>query len=234
MNTIKFLADLNKFGICLGLERIEQILQDLGNPEQKVPIIHIAGTNGKGSVCAFLSKILIDAGYRVGCYTSPHLVDWRERITINGDWIKVEQFEAALAKVNQVILPDAMPTQFEVVTAAAWWYFAQQQVDIAVIETGLGGRLDATNVVERPLVSVITSISMDHWQRLGNSLTAIASEKAGPAISYGLGQGATIVAAIWGIFIWKEFKDAPKSIFTLLYIMLACYALGLAFIILAR
>jgi dihydrofolate synthase / folylpolyglutamate synthase len=175
----RFLTDFDKFGICLGLERINQLLLDLGDPQMNVPIIHVAGTNGKGSVCAFLSHILIKAGYRVGRYTSPHLIDWRERITVDNVWIGIEDFKIALSKVNEVILSDSMPTQFEVVTAAAWWYFSQQQVDIAVIETGLGGRLDATNVVERPLVSVITSIGMDHWQRLGNSLGAIAGEKAG-------------------------------------------------------
>jgi dihydrofolate synthase / folylpolyglutamate synthase len=175
----KFLDRFGKFGIHLGLERIQQLLADLGNPHTRVPIIHVAGTNGKGSVCAYLSSILQAAGYQVGRYISPHLVDWRERICINSQWISDENLMAALLQVNQAIIPEQMPTQFEVITAAAWWYFAQQKVDIAVIETGLGGRLDATNVCDRPLVSVITSISMDHWQRLGSSLGAIAGEKAG-------------------------------------------------------
>lgn len=175
----EFLASFGKFGIHLGLERIQQLLNDLDNPHKQVPIIHVAGTNGKGSVCAYLSAILQAAGYRVGRYISPHLVDWRERITINADWISSQDLLEALLQVQQVIRPDSIPTQFEVITAAAWWYFAQQQVDIAVIETGLGGRLDATNVCDRPLVSVITSISMDHWQRLGSTLAAIATEKAG-------------------------------------------------------
>jgi dihydrofolate synthase / folylpolyglutamate synthase len=178
METGDFLAGFGKFGINLGLERIDQLLQDLGSPHQKVPTVHVAGTNGKGSVCAFLSQILQNAGFRVGRYISPHLIDWRERITINGKWIAENDFKAALAQVDRVILAEHLPSQFEVITAAAWWYFAQQKVDIAIIETGLGGRLDATNVVE-PLVAVITSISMDHWQRLGNTLAAIAGEKAG-------------------------------------------------------
>jgi len=175
----EFLASLGRFGIHLGLERIEQLLADLGDPHRQVPTIHIAGTNGKGSVCAYVSSILQAAGYRVGRYISPHLVDWRERICINSAWISEADLLTALIQVKQVMLAEQMPTQFEVITAAAWWYFANQKVDVAVIETGLGGRLDATNVCGHPLVSVITSISMEHWQRLGSTLGAIASEKAG-------------------------------------------------------
>ncbi len=201
METSKFLADFGKFGINLGLERIDQLLQDLGYPQHQVPTIHVAGTNGKGSVCAFLRQILQAADFRVGCFISPHLIDWRERITINGSWIEKEDFINSLARVKEVILPDQLPTQFEVITAAAWCYFAQQKVDIAVIETGLGGRLDATNVQSQPLVSVITSISMDHWQRLGNSLAAIAAEKAGiikykrPVVVGELAESAKLVIA---------------------------------------
>jgi len=142
-------------------------------------VIHVAGTNGKGSVCAFLLSILQAAGYRVGRYTSPHLIDWRERITINGEWISDRDLLEALQQVESAINPEFPPTQFEVITAAMWWYFAAQKVDIAILETGLGGRLDATNVCDRPLVSVITSIGLDHCQQLGNTLDAIASEKAG-------------------------------------------------------
>ncbi|MEE3715599.1 folylpolyglutamate synthase/dihydrofolate synthase family protein [Tumidithrix elongata RA019] len=179
MTPDEFLASFGKFGIHLGLERITQLLADLGNPHQRVPAIHVAGTNGKGSVCAYVSSILEMAGFRVGRYISPHLVDWRERICINDQWIASEDLLKALMQVKQAIQPQHPPTQFEVITAAAWWYFADRQVDVAVIETGLGGRLDATNVCDRPLVSVITSISMEHWQRLGSTLAAIASEKAG-------------------------------------------------------
>ena len=179
----QFLASFDRFGICLGLERIHQLLDSLGNPQQQFPIVHVAGTNGKGSVCAFLLAILQAAGYRVGRYTSPHLLNWRERITINGEWISSQDLRVALDQVNQAIAPDFPPTQFEVITAAMWWYFAQQKklenLDIAIIETGLGGRLDATNVCDRPLVCAITSISLDHCQQLGNTLAAIASEKAG-------------------------------------------------------
>lgn len=175
----EFLASFDKFGIHLGLERIQQLLKDLGSPHQQFPVVHIAGTNGKGSVCAFLLSILQTAGYRVGRYTSPHLLDWRERITINGEWISNKDLLTALQEVEAAIVPEFSPTQFEVITAAMLWYFAKQEVDIAILETGLGGRLDATNVCDRPLVCAITSIGLDHCQQLGNTLGAIASEKAG-------------------------------------------------------
>ncbi|MBV5259640.1 bifunctional folylpolyglutamate synthase/dihydrofolate synthase [Synechococcus moorigangaii CMS01] len=174
------LATFERFGISLGLARITQLLDNLGHPEHQVPIIHVAGTNGKGSVCAYLSSILAAAGYRVGRFTSPHLVDWTERICLNNQPIAPERLLAVLEMVQAAIDPtEETPTQFEVITAAGFLYFAQENVDIAVIEVGLGGRLDSTNVCDRPLVSVITSIGMDHWQRLGNTLAKIATEKAG-------------------------------------------------------
>lgn len=176
----QLLANYGRFGVRLGLETIQALLKQLGNPQTKVPIIHVAGTNGKGSVCAYLSAILTAAGYHVGCYISPHLVDWTERITLNQLAIAPEELCTLLAEVIAATTPlEASPTQFEIITAAAWLYFARQNVDIAVIEVGLGGRLDATNVCDAPLVSVITSIGRDHWQRLGNSLGEIAMEKAG-------------------------------------------------------
>ena len=169
-----------RFGVNLGLERIERLLTDLGNPQQQVPFIHVAGTNGKGSVCAYLSSILTEAGYRVGRYTSPHLVNWTERICLNERPIESKVLVELLKDIQKAIAPDAeSPTQFEVITGAAWLYFARSQVDIAVMEVGLGGRLDATNVSDRPLVSVITSISKEHWQRLGPTVADIAREKAG-------------------------------------------------------
>jgi dihydrofolate synthase/folylpolyglutamate synthase len=174
------LQSFQHFGVHLGLERIQRLLANLGNPHQSVPIIHVAGTNGKGSVCAYLSAVLTEAGYRVGRYTSPHLVDWNERICINQQPISSAELKNLLLQVQSAIQPDVeSPTQFEIITAAAWLYFAQQQVDIAVIEVGLGGRLDATNVCDRPLVSIITSISREHWQQLGSTLAEIAGEKAG-------------------------------------------------------
>ncbi|MBW4514482.1 MAG: bifunctional folylpolyglutamate synthase/dihydrofolate synthase [Timaviella obliquedivisa GSE-PSE-MK23-08B] len=176
-------AILNRFthfGVELGLERIERLLNDLCNPQRQVPIIHVAGSNGKGSTCAFLSAVLTAAGYRVGRYTSPHLVSWCERISLNGQDISPAELHHLLLKVVAAIdLDYSSPTQFEIITAVAWLYFAQQQVDVAVVEVGLGGRLDATNVCDRPLVSIITSLSREHWQRLGDTLAKISYEKAG-------------------------------------------------------
>ncbi|MFK8183312.1 MAG: folylpolyglutamate synthase/dihydrofolate synthase family protein [Phormidesmis sp.] len=176
----KDLQTFARFGVDLGLERIEALLASMGNPHHNVPIIHVAGTNGKGSVCAYLASVLTAAGYRTGRYTSPHLVNWTERICVDGAPIPWDALQSCLAAVKAVI--DAQkptPTQFEVFTAAAWQYFALQQVDVAVVEVGLGGRLDATNVCQQPLATVIVSIGRDHWQRLGDTLAKIASEKAG-------------------------------------------------------
>jgi len=181
MTIESYLKPYQRFGVHLGLDRILLLLEKLGNPQQKVPIIHVAGTNGKGSVCAYLSSILTAAGYKVGRYISPHLVNWTERICINEIPINEEKLISLLEIIQQQI-PDNeadIPTQFEVITAAAWLYFAKEKVDVAVIEVGLGGRLDATNVVSNPLVSVITSLSMEHWQILGPTLRDIAKEKAG-------------------------------------------------------
>ncbi|MGF1590466.1 MAG: bifunctional folylpolyglutamate synthase/dihydrofolate synthase [Pleurocapsa sp.] len=174
------LKPFQRFGVNLGLQRIEKLLTDLGNPQNQVPIIHVAGTNGKGSVCAYLASILTEAGYRVGRYTSPHLVDWTERISLNGQAISSSNLAAILQDIQLAIASHVeSPTQFEVITAAAWLYFARAQVDLAVIEVGLGGRLDATNVKDNSLVSVITSLSKEHWQRLGPTIADIAKEKAG-------------------------------------------------------
>lgn len=174
------LSSFGRFGVELGLDRIKRLLNDLGNPHHRVPLIHVAGTNGKGSVCAYLSAIFTEAGYRVGRYTSPHLVDWTERICVNDSPISEPGLQEVLRQVIEAIDPAApSPTQFEVITAAAWLYFAQQQLDVVVMEVGLGGRLDATNVCDRPIVTVITSISWEHWQRLGPTVADIAREKAG-------------------------------------------------------
>ncbi len=264
------LQPFQHFGVHLGLERIKHLLDQLNNPHHRVPIIHVAGTNGKGSVCAYLSSILTEAGYKVGRYTSPHLADWTERICINGQPIPVSALEGIIAEITAVIENPPQPpfirgekntplvnekntplvnekntplvnekntplvnekntplvnekntplvnekntplvnekntplvneknaplvkggsrgdpeesrespTQFEVITAAAYLYFAREEVDLAVMEVGLGGRLDATNVCHNPLVTVITSLSREHWQRLGPTLSDIAREKAG-------------------------------------------------------
>ena len=174
------LGSYARFGVDLGLDRIKAVLSNLGNPHHQVPIIHVAGSNGKGSVCAYLASVLTAAGFKTGRYTSPHLVNWTERICIDGQPISWDALHHSLQTVEQAIAPKGpVPTQFEVFTAAAWQHFAQQSVDIAVIEVGLGGRLDATNVCDQPLVTIIVSISRDHWQRLGNTLAKIAGEKAG-------------------------------------------------------
>ena len=176
----QLLQRYERFGVDLGLDRILHLLQRLGEPHRSVPIIHVAGTNGKGSVCAYLSSVLTAAGYRVGRYTSPHLVEWRERFTLYEAAVSAEVLLAALQRVEAAIDPaQPTPTQFEVLTAAAWCIFAEAAVDVAVIEVGLGGRLDATNVCDRPLATVIVSLSREHWQRLGSTLAKIAVEKAG-------------------------------------------------------
>lgn len=180
MDINSLLKPFEHFGVNLGLSRIIKLLANLGNPHLQVPVIHVAGTNGKGSVCAYLHSILTEAGYQTGCYISPHLVDWTERICINKQPITSEKFSQLILQVQDAIqADDEYPTQFEVITAAAWLYFAQAQVDVAVIEVGLGGRLDATNVCSDPLVTIITSISREHWQQLGPTVADIAREKAG-------------------------------------------------------
>ncbi|MBE8965270.1 bifunctional folylpolyglutamate synthase/dihydrofolate synthase [Nostocales cyanobacterium LEGE 12452] len=180
MDIDSVIQPLQRFGVHLGLDRIVNLLANLGNPHHQVPVIHVAGTNGKGSVCAYISSVLTEAGYRTGRYTSPHLVDWTERICLNEQPISSEELSQLLEKVQAVVRAgDESATQFEVITAAAWLYFAQQQVDVAVVEVGLGGRLDATNVCLEPLVTLITSISREHWQQLGPTVADIAREKAG-------------------------------------------------------
>lgn len=180
MDIDSFLASFKHFGVNLGLERILRLLKNLDSPHESVPVIHVAGTNGKGSVCAYLSSILTAAGYRTGRYTSPHLINWTERICLNEQPIISEELYQVLQQVKAAIDPETpSPTQFEVLTAAAWLYFAQQKVDVAVVEVGLGGRLDATNVCDHPLLTIITSISLDHVQVLGSEISDIAREKAG-------------------------------------------------------
>ena len=198
----QLLAPFHQFGVNLGLSRIQTLLTALGSPHLSVPMIHVAGTNGKGSVCAYLSTILTAAGYKVGRYTSPHLVDWNERICIDNEPISTESAVTVLDRVIAAIDPiTPTPTQFEIVTAAMWLYFAQSQVDIAVIEVGLGGRLDATNVCDNPLATAIVSISLEHWQQLGDTIAKIAGEKAGilkpncPAIIGALPPDAIAVVA---------------------------------------
>ncbi|MRR15285.1 MAG: bifunctional folylpolyglutamate synthase/dihydrofolate synthase [Deltaproteobacteria bacterium] len=171
-----YLSGLNIDVMHFGLEAIGELLTRFGNPQDSFPTVLIGGTNGKGSTAAMAAAIGVQAGYRVGLYTSPHLQDVRERIVINGLKITPQKFSRILSEIKyQTTAP---LTYFEALTAAALIYFAREQVDIALLEVGLGGRLDATNVC-RPLVSVITNIGLEHTAYLGNTLTAIAGEKAG-------------------------------------------------------
>jgi len=180
-NTINYLYSLQNFGIKLGLTNITALLRRLGSPHEAYKTIHIAGTNGKGSTASALESVLLKEGYRVGLYTSPHLVDFKERFRVNGKDID-EQSIVRLTKIIRArkddLNIDSEITFFEYTTALAFCYFMEQDVDIAIIEVGMGGRLDATNVLT-PTVSVITSISKEHEQYLGDTLEEIAGEKAG-------------------------------------------------------
>ena len=169
---------LRRFGIKLGLGTIRNILKELGNPQNRFSSIHIAGTNGKGSIASGIASILIAAGYRVGLYTSPHLVTFNERIQINGRAISNKRVVAAHQAVQAVHRGKREPTFFEFATAMAFFEFAEQQIDWGIIETGMGGRLDATNIV-RPAVCVISNISLEHKFYLGNTIAEIAAEKGG-------------------------------------------------------
>ena len=181
--SLGYLAKLTTFGINLGLERIQELLKRLGNPEKTLRVIHVGGTNGKGSTTVMIARILQEAGYNVGAFTSPHMHDWRERMVINSQMIPKEKVLEAIRRVRPYL--EAMvaegfehPTEFEVSTALAFLYFAEEKVDFALIEVGLGGAIDSTNVVS-PLISVLTNIGMDHMDYLGNDLISIAKVKAG-------------------------------------------------------
>ena len=160
-----------------GLERVEKLLNTFSNPHLKTKTIHVAGTNGKGSTCSFIASILTEKGEKVGLFTSPHIFDFKERIRINGTTISEEDVVTFCTKLREIELP-FQPSFFEITFVMAMEYFAAQNCTYAIIETGLGGRLDATNVVQ-PLLSIITNIGLDHQNFLGNTIEAIAAEKAG-------------------------------------------------------
>ncbi len=173
-----------KKGYKPGHERINALLETFSHPENKMKIIHVAGSNGKGSTVTYLKSIYKEAGYKVGTYTSPHLLEFNERIEINGRKISTGELEELIEKIKPVV--DEMkergpgePSFFELVTALAFIYFYQEKVDLLILETGLGGRLDATNIIKNPLASVITGVSLEHTDILGNSIQDIAREKAG-------------------------------------------------------
>ena len=179
-NAVKLLTSQGKFYINLGLERISQVLHLLGNPQDKLKCIHVAGTNGKGSVCAIISTILTDAGIKTGLYTSPHIFNYTERIKINGIDISKEDFANYVFNICDVADKNNIHlTEFEILTAVMFKYFADNNVEVVVLETGLGGRFDATNVIKSNLCSIITHIDLDHTERLGNTKSKIAFEKAG-------------------------------------------------------
>ena len=182
--TLLYLDSLGKFGIKLGMERIEGLLRELGNPEQKIKTVHVTGTNGKGSVSSMIANILRAANLKVGKFTSPHLVKYNERIVTGGADISDESFAALLTIVKRaadsIVVKGVceQPTQFEILTAAAFLHFALENVDYAVIEVGMGGLWDSTNVIT-PVVSVITNVSLDHTDRCGATVERIAMQKAG-------------------------------------------------------
>ncbi len=178
INCLKTMYGLRRFGIKLGLATIKKILAGMGNPQREYACIHVAGTNGKGSVASSLAAILHRAGYKTGLYTSPHLVRFNERIQISNRQISNKNVLAAYNAVKRVHYGSREPTFFEFATAMALYEFGRQKVDWAVIETGMGGRLDATNII-RPELSIITNISLEHREYLGNTLGQIAMEKAG-------------------------------------------------------
>lgn len=185
---VEFILSIPKFASKIGTDNLVRLLGQFSNPETACPTIHVAGTNGKGSTCAFMQSILQEAGYKVGLFTSPHLVKINERIQINGEAISDEAFFDLFLHVQENLLKVTSyentendipyPSFFEMMFLLAAVYFSQQQVDVVIYETGMGGRLDATNVL-KPEVSVITSVGMDHMQYLGETLEQIAFEKAG-------------------------------------------------------
>lgn len=181
--TQEFLKEREKLGSVPGLDSIRELMQELGNVQERLSVIHVAGTNGKGSVCAMISSILQEAGYRVGMYTSPAVFERREQYQVNGQPVSEQEFAELMTDIKKAC--DRMeergvyPTLFEVETAAAFLYFYRRRCQAVLLETGMGGAMDATNIIRKPSVSVLTSISMDHMKFLGNSIEEIARQKAG-------------------------------------------------------
>ncbi len=182
--SLKYIEETHKFGVRLGLDNITKLLELLGNPQDKLNIIHVAGTNGKGSTCSFVTSMLKESGYKVGLYTSPFLETFTERIRINGENIPEEDVARIVTlikeKIDQMVCEGySYPTEFEIVTAMGFYYYCEQAVDFVALEVGLGGRYDATNIIKASEVSVITSISLDHVGILGDTVEKIAYEKGG-------------------------------------------------------
>lgn len=182
-NALEYIHSFLKFGSKPGLERILALLNELGNPQKNLRIVHVAGTNGKGSVSTMLSNIFRADGKKTGLFTSPYIVDFCERIQVDNEMISHEKLASLTEKIKPVVEKlnknGIEPTEFEIITAMAFDYYNQENCDIVVLEVGLGGLLDSTNVIENPLASVITSISFDHTEILGDTLTKIAEQKCG-------------------------------------------------------
>ena len=201
---MNFIQNTNKFGSVLGLDNIKELLNRLGNPQDQLKVVHIAGTNGKGSTLAFLAGVFKESGYRAGRYVSPASFSYEERFRINEENISKEDlcfYMEKIKKVSEEMVDDGLshPTMFEIETALSFLYFLDKKVDAVLLETGMGGRLDATNVVKRPIATIIASIGMDHMQFLGDTIEKIAAEKAGiikegcPVISYDNGKAVNEV-----------------------------------------
>ncbi|HEX3034403.1 MAG TPA: folylpolyglutamate synthase/dihydrofolate synthase family protein [Thermodesulfobacteriota bacterium] len=201
-DAIAYLNSLGLFRVKPGLERIAGLLDSFGNPQDSIPSIIVAGTNGKGSVAAGIASVLEAQGYRTGLYTSPHLVRITERIKINGNEISIDDFSRLILEIKKIAsrMPEE-PSYFEVITAAAFFHFSGRRVDFSVLEVGMGGRWDATNVVT-PLVAVITNISRDHTEFLGSTIREIALEKAGvikngvPVITSAKGEALELIQSV--------------------------------------
>ena len=182
--TVDYIESIPKFTTKTSLDHTRRILDRLGHPEEGMKIIHVAGTNGKGSVCAYLNSMLVEGGYKVGLFTSPHLIRINERYQINGETVSDDLFTEAFDKVMAAVKltmaeGDTHPTYFETLFLMGLLIFREKQVDYTILEVGMGGRLDATNVIRHPLASIITSISLDHTEYLGDTIPEIAFEKAG-------------------------------------------------------
>lgn len=182
-DSVKYIHSLLKFGMNLGLQRISALLNELGNPQEKLEFVHVAGTNGKGTTSTMLSGILCAAGKKTGLFTSPYVFDFCERIQINNKNIPHDDLSLVVEKVknacDRLSAKGTEPTEFEAITAAAMLYFYEQKCDAVVLEVGLGGRYDSTNIIPCPKVAVITSISLDHTKILGDTVEKIAAEKCG-------------------------------------------------------
>ncbi|OGS44740.1 MAG: hypothetical protein A2539_03910 [Elusimicrobia bacterium RIFOXYD2_FULL_34_15] len=202
--SLKYVYNLGEFSYDFDLNRIKIFLEKLANPQDKLKIIHVAGTNGKGSVCAYISSTLQNAKYNVGLFTSPHISDIRERIQINRKLISKNEFSEFTTKFHKLANKYSL-TYFEFLTAMAFWHFERRKVDFAVIEVGLGGRLDATNVVKNTLISIITNISLEHTQYLGYTIKKISGEKSGIIKNNG-----TVITGSTGIAL-KTIKEFAKK-----------------------